>query len=51
MHPGWVQTDMGGAGAPIGVHDSAQGIRSVVDGLNRDDHGKFMTWLGDEHPW
>ncbi|MFT5174595.1 MAG: NAD(P)-dependent dehydrogenase (short-subunit alcohol dehydrogenase family) [Gammaproteobacteria bacterium] len=51
MHPGWVQTDMGGAGAPVSVHDSAKGIRNVVDGLVAGDHGKFLTWLGDEHPW
>jgi len=51
MHPGWVQTDMGGAGAPVSVHDSAQGIRAVVDDLQSSDHGKFLTWLGDEHPW
>ena len=51
MHPGWVQTDMGGAGAPVNVHDSAKGIRKVVGGLKPGDHGKFLTWLGDEHPW
>ena len=51
MHPGWVQTDMGGAGAPVSVHDSAQGIRAVVDDLKSSNHGKFLTWLGDEHPW
>lgn len=51
MHPGWVRTDMGGAGAPVGVEDSATGIRKVLDGLTDDHHGKFLTWLGDEHPW
>ena len=51
MHPGWVRTDMGGAGAPVSVHDSANGIRTVIDGLTAGDHGKFLTWLGAEHPW
>ena len=51
MHPGWVQTDMGGAGAPVSVKDSATGIRKVANRLSADDHGKFLTWRGEEHPW
>lgn len=51
VHPGWVRTDMGGAGAPVPVEDSAAGIRSVLAGLTTADHGRFLTWLGDEHPW
>lgn len=51
MHPGWVRTDMGGSGAPVSVKDSATGICKVVDSLSADDHGKFLTWTGEEHPW
>ena len=51
MHPGWVQTSMGGSSAPVTVVDSAQGIRAVVDGLTANEHGKFLTWLGDELAW
>lgn len=51
MHPGWVRTDMGGAAAPVSVEDSASGIRKVVEQLASDDHGKFLTWTGEEHPW
>ena len=33
MHPGWVQTDMGGSGgrkAPVSIVDSARGIHSQI---------------------
>lgn len=51
MHPGWVKTDMGGAGAAITVEESARGIKDVLDDLTADEHGKFLTWDGREHPW
>ncbi len=34
MHPGWVRTDMGGAGAPLSVEESGSGMRQVIDGLS-----------------
>lgn len=51
IHPGWVKTDMGGAGAAITVEESARGIKEVLDGLTPGEHGKFLTWNGREHPW
>ena len=51
MHPGWVQTDMGGRSAPVTVRVSAAGIRHVVDQLQAHDHGRFLTYEGKEHPW
>ena len=51
MHPGWVRTDMGGPAASISVGESADGITDVLDDLSPDDHGRFLTWRGDEHPW
>lgn len=51
IHPGWVKTDMGGAGAAITVKQSARGVKEVLDGLTPADHGKFLTWDGREHPW
>jgi NAD(P)-dependent dehydrogenase (short-subunit alcohol dehydrogenase family) len=51
VHPGWVRTDMGGPGASVGVTESVEGIRRVIDGLTPADHGSFLTWQGREQPW
>ncbi|MGE0681570.1 MAG: SDR family oxidoreductase [Candidatus Binatia bacterium] len=51
MHPGWVRTDMGGAGAPLTVEESVSGMRQVISRLTPADHGRFWTWDGREHPW
>jgi NAD(P)-dependent dehydrogenase (short-subunit alcohol dehydrogenase family) len=51
LHPGWVKTDMGGAGADITPEESASGIRKVIAGLTKADSGKFYKWNGEIHPW
>ena len=51
MHPGWVRTDMGGAGAPLSVAESVTGMRQVIAHLTPAAHGHFWTWNGREHPW
>ena len=51
MHPGWVQTDMGGPHAEITAEESASGIREVVANSTKEDSGKFYKWNGDIHPW
>lgn len=51
IHPGWVRTDMGGAGASISVAESADGITRVLDRLEPSQHGRFLTWDGRIHPW
>ncbi len=51
MHPGWVQTDMGGEKAPLAASDSVRGMLKVINGLKEIDTGKFLTWEGNEHPW
>lgn len=51
IHPGWVQTAMGGGGAPLTVSESASGIKHVMDGLVPEDNGQFLTWDGRIHPW
>lgn len=51
LHPGWVRTDMGGAGAPLSVEESVCGMRQVIAHLTPADHGRFWTWDGREHPW
>ncbi|WP_249199212.1 SDR family oxidoreductase [Photobacterium sp. GJ3] len=51
VHPGWVQTDMGGANAEITPQASVAGIIALVDKLTLDMSGQFYTWEGKEHPW
>jgi len=51
MHPGWVQTDMGGPDATITTQESASGIRSVIDGLTAEDSGRLLTYAGESLPW
>lgn len=51
MHPGWVRTDMGGKNATLSVEESVEGILKVVEELGPANHGRFLTWEGNEHPW
>lgn len=51
LHPGWVQSDMGGPKAAVSVADSANGIVDVFNDLTLADSGRFVTWEGAEHPW
>ncbi|HOB65126.1 SDR family oxidoreductase [Ottowia sp.] len=50
LHPGWVQTDMGGAGAPVTLDDSATGLRRVMAGLTASDRGAFLQYDGKRLP-
>jgi NAD(P)-dependent dehydrogenase (short-subunit alcohol dehydrogenase family) len=51
VHPGWVQTDMGGAKADLTVQESASGLIQTIDRLQLSDSGHFLKWNGEEHPW
>ena len=51
VHPGYVQTDMGGAAAEITPTESASGIRSVIEGMSMDNSGSFYKWNGEDHAW
>jgi NAD(P)-dependent dehydrogenase (short-subunit alcohol dehydrogenase family) len=51
LHPGWVQTDMGGAGAQITTLESASGLLRVIDGLTAGDSGRYLDWQGGTLPW
>jgi NAD(P)-dependent dehydrogenase (short-subunit alcohol dehydrogenase family) len=51
LSPGWVRTDMGGAGAPLAPADSVRGLRKVLGGLRREDSGKFLAYDGSTIPW
>ena len=51
LHPGWVRTDMGGAGADIDVQTSATGIRAVLDNLDASNSGNFWAYDGKQLDW
>ncbi|MEO1082239.1 MAG: SDR family oxidoreductase [Pseudomonadota bacterium] len=51
MHPGWVQTDMGGPNATVDTPTAVQGIRRVIEGLTPADSGRLLTYEGAELPW
>lgn len=51
VHPGWVQTDMGGAGADITPAESAAGIRKVAADWTLETSGDFLKWNGEPHAW
>lgn len=50
-HPGWVQTDMGGAAAEIDVATSVDGLAARFDALDLETTGCFETWDGRAHPF
>lgn len=51
LHPGWVQTDMGGRNAPVKVADSAAGIIKVIAGVSLETSGRFYNYDGAALPW
>ena len=51
FHPGWVRTDMGGAGADIDPAASVTGMRRVIGSANDSHNGKFLTYSGEQLSW
>ena len=51
VNPGWVQTDMGGPGAPTPAADSARGILALVERLKLEDSGEFWDYRGSKIEW
>jgi len=51
LHPGWVQTDMGGPAAPLTIDQSVSAMVKVIDGLKPSDNGRFINYDGTEFPW
>jgi NAD(P)-dependent dehydrogenase (short-subunit alcohol dehydrogenase family) len=47
-HPGWVQTDMGGAAADIPATVSASGLVERIDRLSLATSGVFETYAGEK---
>ena len=51
LHPGWVQTDMGGPNALIDTKTSVKGLIEVIDSLTLKNSGKFYNYDGSPIPW
>jgi NAD(P)-dependent dehydrogenase (short-subunit alcohol dehydrogenase family) len=51
LHPGWVKTDMGGAGADIDAGTSVTGMRAVIERAGSRVSGHFFDYTGKELPW
>tara|TARA_B100002003_G_scaffold21712_1_gene17926 strand:- start:223 stop:912 length:690 start_codon:yes stop_codon:yes gene_type:complete len=51
LHPGWVQTDMGGPNALIDTKTSVKGMIEVIDNLTPKNTGKFYNYDGSSIPW
>ncbi len=51
MHPGWVKTRMGGAGAAITPEVSVSGMVKVIEALEPEQTGGFYDYQGNELPW
>jgi NAD(P)-dependent dehydrogenase (short-subunit alcohol dehydrogenase family) len=51
FHPGWVRTDMGGAGADLDVATSVADMRRTLAALSPADNGGFLNHDGQPLAW
>jgi NAD(P)-dependent dehydrogenase (short-subunit alcohol dehydrogenase family) len=51
MAPGWVRTEMGGAGAPLAIEDSIPGVVSTLLGAQGTHGLQYLDYLGRTVPW
>jgi NAD(P)-dependent dehydrogenase (short-subunit alcohol dehydrogenase family) len=51
VHPGWVNTDMGGVTAPRTMDETLPALIRLIDGLTLEDSGSFFNWDGKKFPW
>lgn len=51
MHPGWVQTRMGGEQAPVEPDASAKGLLAQIAAAGPRDSGTFVRFDGKAAPW
>ena len=51
MHPGWVQTDMGGPNALLTAETSAKTMVESLATLGAPDHGAFRRYDNSTIPW
>ena len=51
FHPGWVQTDMGGAGAALTVQQSVSALRATLAKATPEQNGAFLNYDGAAIAW
>jgi NAD(P)-dependent dehydrogenase (short-subunit alcohol dehydrogenase family) len=51
FHPGWVQTDMGGAGATLSVEESVRTLRATLAAADASKNGSFLNHDGTPIAW
>lgn len=51
FHPGWVQTDMGGPNATLGVESAVTALLERILRLDAADSGRFFGSADEELPW
>lgn len=51
MHPGWVQTDMGGSGASVTPEKSVNGLLRTILEPQKYATGSFINFEGKNLPW
>lgn len=51
LDPGWVQTRMGGPGAPTPPQESVAEMRALIDRLGPSESGGFFKRDGSRHAW
>ena len=51
LHPGWVQTEMGGSNAPVTIRQSVAGLSAVIERALDHPTFRFTDYQGDELAW
>lgn len=51
LHPGWVQTAMGGPQATDAPADAVAGMLRVIEAATLAQSGGFFDWRGERLPW
>ena len=51
MDPGWVQTELGGEGAPLTVEDSVRGVVTTIESHTGTSGLQFRDYKNEVIPW
>ncbi|PQJ62960.1 SDR family oxidoreductase [Photobacterium angustum] len=51
LHPGWVQTEMGGPNALIDIETSTRGLFEVIEDTSVNHSGEFINYDGTRIAW